>query len=78
MFAPHEDSEKAFLISQTVTLSYAAFTKRVNQLAHALIKVQNFRFPTMINEISEGMLRSVASRSDRPPRTPSISCWRTP
>lgn len=37
----------------------------IYQLAHALIKVQNFRFPTMINEISEGMLRSVASRSDR-------------
>jgi carboxypeptidase PM20D1 len=36
----------------------------IYQLAHALIKIQNFRFPTMINEISEGMLRSVASRSD--------------
>ena len=36
----------------------------IYQLAHALIKIQNFRFPTMINEISEGMLRSAASRSD--------------
>ena len=36
----------------------------IYQLAHALIKIQNFRFPTMINEISEGMLRSVVSRSD--------------
>ena len=37
VFAPHEMSEKAFLISNTQSLSYAAFHKRVNQLAHALV-----------------------------------------
>ena len=37
VFAPHEKSEKAFLISQAQTLSYAAFHRRVNQLANALV-----------------------------------------
>ena len=36
VFAPHEQSEKPFLITEAGSMSYAAFHKRVNQLAHAL------------------------------------------
>ena len=37
VFAPTEKSEKPFLITPEGSLSYAAFHKRVNQLAHALV-----------------------------------------
>lgn len=36
----------------------------IYQLARALLKIEAFRFPTMINEVSAGMLRSAAARSD--------------
>ena len=36
----------------------------IYQLAKALIRIENFRFPVMINDISAGMLRSAAARSD--------------
>ena len=37
VFAPTEKSEKPFLLTEAGSLSYAAFHKRVNQLAHALV-----------------------------------------
>ncbi|MEC7208816.1 MAG: AMP-binding protein, partial [Pseudomonadota bacterium] len=37
VFAPNEESEKSFLITPEGSMSYAAFHKRVNQLAHALM-----------------------------------------
>ena len=36
----------------------------IYQLARALLKIEKFRFPTMINEVSAGMLNAAAKRSD--------------
>ena len=37
----------------------------IYQLANALLKIEKYRFPTMINEISAGMLRSAAASSNQ-------------